>query len=310
MDYINEIRAFVEVCRKGTMSAAAREMDLSVASVSKRIAHLEERLSTRLFHRTTRRLSLTDSGRVYEERCGRILADIEEAEAAVAGLRDEPRGELRVSASVSFGRKHVAPVVARFLAQYPEVSVHLQLTDQVVNLVDEGLDLAIRIGQIRDESLVAKRLAPNLRTVCATPGYLERFGIPRTPDDLATHNCLVLSFPGSSLAEWPFQYPGGRRNLRVSGTLTSNNGEAVLQGLMAGVGLSLQSTWNVGGPLMRRELLPVLGNYMVPDLSVYAVYPSVRHTSAKVRVFIDMMAEAIGPEPYWDQGLGELLDVG
>lgn len=308
MDYIDEVRAFVEVCRLGTMSAAARELNVSVGSLSKRVAHLEERLGARLFHRTTRRLTLTDSGRAYHERCGRILADIEEAQAAVTGLHDHPRGELRLSASVSFGRKHVAPVVAQFLDRYPEVSVHVQLTDQIVNLVDEGLDLAIRIGRIRDEHLVAKRLAPNRRVVCATPAYLERHGTPEHPEDLAQHNCLRLSFPGSSLTQWPFTFPDGPKSIRVSGRFTSNNGEALLQALMAGVGLSLQSTWNVGPALLRGDLIPVLDEYLAPDWSVFAVYPPVRDSSAKVRVFIDLLTEAIGPEPYWDRGLNSILE--
>ncbi len=307
MDYVDTMRSFVQTVRHGTMSAAARESGLSVAVLSKRIADLERRLGTRLFNRTTRSMSLTDPGRAFLERATRILAEIDEAEAAMTGLQMQPKGELRISASVSFGRKHIAPIAARFLARYPDVRVHLQLTDQFVDLVDERLDIAIRIGELKDSSLIARRLARNLRVICATPDYFARHGTPRTPDDLAKHNCLVLNYPGSALTQWPVQDANGRRAITVTGNFESNNGEALTEALMLGMGLSFQSTWNVGNALKSGELKAVLTRYMVPDMSVYAVYPPARQVSAKVRAFIDAMVEALGPEPYWDEGIEHVI---
>ena len=305
MDYVEAMRGFVATARAGTMSAAARQLDISVALVSKRIARLEAHLGTRLFHRTTRRLTLSDPGREYLERARRILAEIDDAESALAGMQSEPRGELRLSASVSFGRKHVVPFVAQFLQRYPKLRMHLELADNYVDVVESGLDLAIRIGTLADSSLMARRLARNRRVICATPAYLEQYGVPQTPEELRQHNCLVLHYPGSSLTEWPFQYADGLRSMRIDGNLDTNNGEGLYQAVLEGIGLSMQSTWNVSEELRRGELREVLKDYTAPDVSIQAVYPPTRHVSPKVRVFIDALIERIGPEPYWDVGLSD-----
>lgn len=307
MDYVDAMRSFVQTARLGTMSAAARELDVSVAVLSKRIARLESHLGARLFHRTTRQMALSDPGREYLERAREILTAIDEAESAVAGLQEAPRGELRVSASVSFGRKHVVPMVAEFLDAHRELNVHLQLSDPYVNLVDEALDVVIRIGHLTDSSLIARRLATNRRVICATPQYLERYGAPTTPEDLAQHNCLVLKYPGSSLMEWPFRIGEEVRSVRITGNFDSNNGEALTQALLEGVGLSMQSTWNVGEHLKSGALRAVLLPYMAPDVSIYAVYPPTRHVSPKVRAFITALVDRIGDPPYWDAGLAPAL---
>ncbi|MEM7407598.1 MAG: LysR family transcriptional regulator [Pseudomonadota bacterium] len=307
MDYVDGIHAFVQTARLGTMTAAARELSISVALLSKRIARLENHLGTRLFHRTTRRLALSETGQEFLERARRILVEIEDAEAALAGMESEPSGRLRVSASVSFGRKHVVPMVAEYLERHPRVSVHLQLADHYVDLVDEGLDLAIRIGTLENSSLMARRLAPNRRVICATPAYLERHGTPTQPEDLRHHNCLVLRYPGSTLTSWPFRYADGIRSIQVAGTMDSNNGECLHQALLEGVGLSMQSTWNVSAEFRAGLLRAVLQDYTAPDMAIYAVYPPTRHVSPKVRRFIDLLAERFGPEPHWDAGLDAFM---
>jgi DNA-binding transcriptional LysR family regulator len=307
VDYVDGIRAFVQTARAGTMSAAARELDVSVALLSKRIARLENHLGTRLFHRTTRRLTLSDPGREYLERSRRILAEIEDAESALAGMQSEPRGELRLSASVSFGRKHVVPLVAEFLARFPKLRINLELADNYADVVGSGLDLAIRIGTLTDSSLMARRLAPNHRVICATPDYLARYGTPQTPEELRAHNCLVLRYPGSSLNEWPFQGNDGLRSVRIDGNFDTNNGEGLVEALLAGVGLSMQSTWNVSDELRSGTLQAVLQDFTAPDVSIHAVYPPTRNVSPKVRAFIDALIERIGPEPYWDRELAHIL---
>lgn len=300
--------AFIKVVDSKSFTAAADRLNLSKSVVSRRIAELENRLGARLLNRTTRRLSLTEVGQAYYERCIRILADLEEAEQAVADLHAAPRGRLRINAPASFALVHMAPAVADFLTRYPDIEIDIDLNDRYVDLVDEGYDLAVRIGRLRDSSLIAKRLAPNRRAICASPAYLEKHGIPARPQDLADHNCLI--YTNVPLAEqWQFRVDGQIQSVRVSGSLRSNNGDMLLAGAIAGAGVVVLPTFICGEALHSGALREVLAEFDGTDSSVFAVYPQNRHLSPKVRVFVDFLAARFGPKPYWDRALSAALSA-
>jgi DNA-binding transcriptional LysR family regulator len=258
----------------------------------------------RLVNRTTRSLHLTDEGAAYYETCTRVLAEIEEADAAVAAGRAEPRGILRVALPASFGNQHVAPLVPRFAQRYPEVQIALSLSDRTVNVVDEGFDLAIRIADLADSSLAARKLAPNRRVVCASPSYLRRYGAPATPDDLVGHNCLTTT---DFAMNWDYRDPDGKPgSVRVSGRYSCDNWEVLREWALAGLGVALKSTWDVRRHLEDGSLVSLLPGYtFATDVAIYAVYPHRRHLPAKTRAFIEFLAESFGPEPYWDRPVGD-----
>ncbi|MDP6571960.1 MAG: LysR family transcriptional regulator [Rhodospirillales bacterium] len=299
MDNLADMAVFVKVVEAHGFSAAARRLRLSKSAVSKRVSRLEERLGARLLNRTTRRLSLTEEGSAFHQRAKSILADIEEAEQAVSRLHAVPRGTLRVSAPMSFGTLHLAPAVPDFMARYPDLRVDIALNDRLVDLVDEGFDLAIRIARLPDSTLIARRLAPRRVVVCAAPGYWRRAGVPARPEDLKDHNCLHYSYLLSDDA-WPFTGPDGAISVKVSGTFMANNGEALSAAAIAGTGVALLPTFIAGPDLRAGRLRAVLGDYEETGPSIYAVYPHARHLSAKVRAFVDFLAARFGPEPYWD----------
>jgi DNA-binding transcriptional LysR family regulator len=291
---------FAKVVQAGSLSAAARDLGFSAAAVSRKLSSLEARLGVRLLNRTTRRLSLTDEGASYHEACTRILAEIAEAEGEAAARRVEPQGVLKVAMPASFGHLHVAPLIPRFAARFPQVYLALSLSDRMVNVIEEGYDLAIRIAELEDSSLAARRLAPNRRVVCASPEYLRRHGTPRTPDDLARHNCLTA--PDFQM-NWEYKGPDGRRGaVRVSGRYACDNWEVLRDWAVAGLGVALKSTWDVHRHIGEGSLVALLPGYdFGTDVAIYAVYPHRRHLPAKTRVFIDFLAESFGPEPYWDR---------
>lgn len=297
------IAVFTRVAETGSFSAAARDLGLSKSAVSKRVAALENRLGARLINRTTRRLSLTEVGAAFYERAVRILAEMEEAEQAISRLHGEPRGTLRVNMPMSFGIGHVAPALADFMARYPDLRVAMELTDRRVDLIEEGVDLAIRIAELPDSSFIARRLAPARRVVCASPDYWRRHGRPRHPTDLADHSCLIYTYLSalSAQREWRFKGPKGPVSVRVSGCLEANNGDALRDAALAGLGVYLAPTFIVGDDLWAGRLEEVLSDYEDSRLSVYAVYPHRQHLSAKVRAFVDFLVERFGPEPYWDR---------
>ncbi|TCT10031.1 LysR family transcriptional regulator [Tepidamorphus gemmatus] len=300
MTELTDMEIFAHVVTAGSMSAAGREMGLSPAVISKRIRRLEERLGSRLLQRTTRQIALTEEGQGYYERVIAILASIEEAEAFVARRNESPRGTLRVTAPTSFARMHIAPYLGRFLEQYPDLTLNLMLSDTFVDIVGEGFDLAIRIAALENSSLIARRLAPNHRVICASPAYLARAGRPRSLADLAHHNCLFASHQDL----WQLEGPEGPTAIRVAGKLQTNSSEVVRETVIAGLGIALRSTWDVGPALKSGQLEIVLPQYRESRrVAVYAVYPSRRFLPAKVRVFIDFLADLYGPEPYWDKGL-------
>ncbi|MBP2315809.1 LysR family transcriptional regulator [Azospirillum soli] len=305
MDRLDDMLAFIKVVDSKSFTAAAERLNLSKSVVSRRIAELENRLGARLLNRTTRKLSLTEVGQAYYDRCTRILADLEEAEQAVADLHAAPRGRLRVNAPVSFGILHLAPAVAEFLERYPSIEIEMDLNDRYVDLIDEGYDLAVRIGRLRDSSLIAKRLAPNRQVVCASPAYLEKHGTPQTPEELSNHNCLIYTNVPTA-EQWQFRVGDQTRNVRVSGSLRANNGDLLREAAIAGVGIIVMPTFLCGDALAKGELQCLLLDYYATESNVYAVYPQNRHLSPKVRAFVDFLAERFGPKPYWDCALLKL----
>jgi DNA-binding transcriptional LysR family regulator len=299
MDHLGDLDVFARVVTAKSMSAAGRELDLSPAVISKRIRRLEERLGVRLLQRTTRQLALTEAGQGFYERVVSILSSVEEAEAWVSRGSDTVRGMLRVSAPTSFGRMHVAPALARFLDQYPAVCVDLVLTDAIVDIVGEGFDLAIRIADLEDSSLVARRLAPNHRILCAAPSYLAKHGRPERIEDLAHHHLL-----SHTTGEWRLDGPEGVTHVRVHGPLRTNSSEVVREAVLAGIGIALRSTWDVASELKSGRLVQVLPGYTGSRrVAIHAVYPSRRHLEQKVRAFVDYLQGLYGPTPYWDEGL-------
>ncbi|HEY2335760.1 MAG TPA: LysR family transcriptional regulator [Burkholderiales bacterium] len=300
-DAMQEMVVFSRVVAAGSLSAAARELSVSTAVVSRRLAALESRLGVRLINRTTRSLHLTDEGASYLEACNRVLGEIEEADAAVAAGRGEPQGTLRVALPASFGNQHVAPLIPDFAARYPKVQLVLSLSDRYVNVIEERFDLAVRIAELEDSSLAARKLAPNRRVVCASPEYLRRYGAPRTPADLTQHNCLNTN-PELAMT-WDYRAPDGSAgSVRVSGRYSCDNWEVLRDWALAGLGIALKSTWDVRRHLEDGSLVPLLPGYtFASDVAIWAVYPHRRYLSAKTRVFIDFLAESFGPEPYWDR---------
>lgn len=303
MDPLDGIAAFVSVIDAGSFSAAARRLKLSKSAVSAHLRRLEQRLGVRLLHRTTRRLAVTEAGAAYYRHCARILAEAEAAEQAASALQREPRGTLRISAPDSFGWMHVAPAIPDFLARYPELALDIALSPKPVNLVDEGIDLAIRIGVIEDPSLVVRRLAPSRFVLCAAPAYLDRAGVPREPRDLASHQCLCVSLVSWGNA-WRLIGAKGEERVAVSGVLRSNNAEMLRCAALDGLGIALLPSWSVGDELASGRLKRVLPDWEPPASSIYAVYPGNRLLTAKVRAFVGHLVRRFGPVPYWDQPRG------
>jgi DNA-binding transcriptional LysR family regulator len=299
-DTLSEMSVFSRVVAAGSLSGAARELGLSPAMVSRRVAALEGRLGVRLINRTTRSLRLTDEGASYYDTCTRLLAEIEEADAAVSAGRVEPQGILKVALPASFGNRHIAPLVPDFAARYPKVQLALSLSDRNVNLLEEGFDLAIRIAHLEDSSLAARKLAPNTRIICASPEYLRRHGTPRTPQDLAAHNCLSTT---DFTTSWEYKGPDGAPgSVRVSGRYVCDNWEVLREWALAGLGVALKSTWDVRRHLEEGALVSLCPGYSFDtDVAIYAVYPHRRFLPAKTRVFIEFLADSFGPEPYWDK---------
>jgi DNA-binding transcriptional LysR family regulator len=298
-DRLMALEMFVRIVENGSFTAAADQLGLSRAAVSKHMAALEDRLDVRLLNRTTRRCSLTEAGQAFYERCRQILGDLEDAEreAGQTGLR--PKGTLKVNAPMSFGTMYLAPAIPDFLGLYPEVSIDMTLNDRVVDLLEEGFDVAIRIGRLADSSLVARRLAPSRIVACAAPSYIARRGTPSAPAELGLHDCLVYAYaPNRDV--WEFTGPSGPVTVKVRGRLRANNGEALVAAAAAGFGIVWSPTFMVDGLLADGRLVPILEDFPIPERGVYAVWPHGRHLSAKVRSFVDFLAARFGPEPFWD----------
>lgn len=299
MDRFQAMSVFVRVVEQGSFARAAERLSISSSACSRHVAELEAHLSTRLLQRTTRRLSLTESGRMFHERCVQLLADLEEAEAAASASTLRPRGTIRLTCSINFGVRHVSPAIAAFLARHPEVRFDVALSDRIVDLVEEGYDLAVRIGATGGENVVARKLGQTRLVCCAAPEYLKRHGTPRSPEDLAKHRCLTYEYlPLRNL--WRFRDRSGReRPARVSGPLHSNNGDLLGAAAVQGVGIALEPDFIVGADLKAGRLVPLLESYAAPVSPIYAVYASRRFLSAKVRAFVDFLAERFAKNQNW-----------
>ncbi len=294
------MRVFTRVARLGGFAAAARELQLSTTAVSRQVSLLEEHLGARLLQRTTRRLSITDAGAACLERCERILADVQEMEEALSEGQRNPRGRLRISAGVSFAQEQLGTVIPAFVERYPELEVELFLTDRFLDLVGEGIDVAVRIGRLRDSSLFARRIAPSRHAVCASPDYVARHGAVATPSQLSEHMCIIDT---NQSRAWWFEGPEGVETFVAEGRYRVNSGHGARDAALAGLGLAYLPTFVAGDFISRGELLPQMPGYRASEVAIYAVYPENRYLSAGVRAFIDMLVERFEGEPPWDDWL-------
>ena len=299
MDRLSTMETFVRVVEAGSFVAAAQRLELSAAMVSRHVQDLEQRLGTRLLNRTTRRISLTEAGAAYFERSRQLLRDLEEMDLSVAHEVQQPRGVLRVNAPVVFGTRHLSRFLAEYGARYPDVAIDLTLTDRFIDLVEEGADVAVRIGALQDSTLVARRLCPARLVLCAAPAYLQQHGTPKSLEDLGRHSCLGYTYTRGGI-EWEFPEASAPAIVPLRGNLRANHGEVLFQAAIDGMGIVLLPTFIVGEALREGLLRQVLPRATLAELNAYAVFPSRKFLSAKVRTFVDFLAEKFGPEPYWD----------
>ena len=300
MDRIDAMRAFVAVVTEGSFSKAAITMQLSPQLVSKYVAKLEEQLHTRLLNRTTRKVSVTESGSQYFIHAQQILLSIDDMEAQLGGLQQHPKGTLRISAPVSFALKHMAKLIADFQARYPLVTVDLQLSDRKVDIVEEGFDIALRIGQLESSSLIAKKIAPIRVVLCASPKYLQIYGTPKRLEDLEAHRYLHYSYMNLETKGQIFKYLKAKQ-LKDSSVFRSNNGDVLVEAAIEGAGLVLQPTFIASQALNAGKLVIVLPEYEPNPLGLYAVYVHRKLLPYKIRCFIDFMTDYYGAPPYWDE---------
>ncbi|MDO6748055.1 LysR family transcriptional regulator [Gilvimarinus sp. 1_MG-2023] len=295
---IEHLRLFVRVASTHNISQAGEEQNLSPAVASAYINKLEKSLATRLIHRTTRHVSLTEDGEAFLPHAEDVLASVEAAEAAIGRGNHAPSGTLRITAPASFGRMHLMPQMHDFMRAYPNLTIDCRFSDAIVDLVEGGFDIAIRNAELKNSSLIARKLAPDNRILCAAPSYLEEFGIPQTPHELTQHQCLTLT----GLDTWRFTGPEGPIALKIKAKLRTDNGEAVRDACVQGIGITINSTWSAYQQLRSGELVHILKDYpLVSNTSLWAVYPSSRQLAPKVRAFIDYFAGLYSGIPYWEQ---------
>lgn len=298
-----QLTAFVRTVDRGSQAAAARGLAMTPAMVGRHIRALEDRLGVRLLNRTTATQSLTEAGAAFHAQAIALLDQWEDAERQAAERQPEPRGLLRVNAPMSFGARHLAAAVAGFCLRHPDLRVDLVLNDRVVDLVEDGFDMAVRIGRLRDSALVARRLAECRLVVCAAPAYLARRGTPGQPADLRRHDCLLYSY-ASEGDTWCFRADGNEECVRLRGSLVANNGDALLQAALAGQGVVLQPSFIAADALREGRLVRLLPGWTLHRLDVYAVFPSAQHLPPKVRGFVDFLVARFQDPPFWDAGLG------
>ncbi len=310
MDKLKQLESFVSVATRGSLTAAANAEGVAPAIMGRRLDGLEERLGVKLLIRTTRRITLTHEGSAFLEDCQRIIADVANAEASVSAGGIKASGHLRITAPAGFGRRHVAPLVPKFRALHPEVTVSLNLSDRVVDIAGEGFDCAVRVGDMPDSSLVSVRMADNRRLCVATPAYLKRHGTPQTPADLAKFDCLTLSSDASQTRGWAFKLPadakgskGGKEGevtyLKPAGPLDCSDGQVLHDWCLAGLGIAWRSTWEVEAEIAAGQLVAVLEDYAAPPNGIYAVFPQRKHLPLRVRLWIDFIKERYGAPGYW-----------
>ncbi|MES2264812.1 MAG: LysR family transcriptional regulator [Pseudomonadota bacterium] len=291
MDAISDLAFFALLLKQGSLAAVARELGVTPPVVTKRLSALERRLGVRLLNRTTRRMSVTHEGELYVTNGARILADIEELELQVARSRAAPKGLLRVNATFGFGRKHIAPAVSAFARRYPEVEVQLQMTERPMNLADSAFDVGIRIGELPDARITARRIAANRRLLCASPLYLTRAGAPMSPHDLQRHDCIVIRENDAAYGSWHLSNGRRQETVKVRGTLSTNDGETAVGWALDGHGILMRSQWDAAPYLRSGRLCEVLDGWSLPDADIFAVYPERLNLSAKVSAFVEFLAE-------------------
>jgi LysR family transcriptional regulator, regulator for bpeEF and oprC len=304
VESLASIATFVRIAETKSFSAAAQQLGMSGPGVSKAIARLERRLGVRLLNRTTRKVSLTDEGQAFLDRCRQILIDVQDAEELLVSRQVSPRGRLRVQMPVGFGRRVILPALPDFLARYPELAIDIDLSDRIVDLVEEGLDVAIRIGEIPDSRVIARKLCVLRFVTCAAPSYLARHGEPRTPDDLRQHRCLPYWVPQTGRhREWLFARDGATFTLPVTGRLNINNSEALIDASAAGAGLVMVATFLAAEAVAAGKLRVVLSDYITEGPPVSVIYLPHRHLSARVRAFLDFLSALVPDQPPWDRAV-------
>ena len=299
MDKLASIRAFTKVVERGSFATAGRDLRLSRSAISKYVREIEEELGVQLLNRTTRSASPTENGQAYYERCVAILAELDEADLAVSRLQTEPRGLLRINAPMSFGTLHLSRAIADFMGEHAALKIQLVLSDEVIDPVEQGFDLTLRIAELGSSSLIARKIVPANRIICAAPAYLERRGTPRHPRELRDHDCLTYGYLATG-NQWKLSGPDGDHWIAIEAPLCANNAEVLKDAALAGRGIALLPSFIAGADLQQGRLVGILSDYQAPALSLYAVYPPTRHLSVKVRLFIDFLVDRFGNRPYWD----------
>lgn len=310
MERIGDLNLFLRVLDLGSISAAARSLDVSVAVASQRLKRLERSLGVRLLHRTTRQLRPTPEGIALAEQGRSLVEDLEVLTSSLSNTAKGVAGTLRVTIPASFGRQYISPLLPQFMARHPRLRLHIDLSDQMRDLVGEGLDLAIRIGTLKDSELVATRLASNRRVLCASPDYLRRHGVPKKPDDLAKHECLLMAVSRDSTDSWHLRGPDGdETTVRLKSRVKSNLGEVIRDAALGGLGIALHSTWHVSEDLRAGRLKLVLPDYQLPESAIYAVMPERRLVMPRVRAFVDFLTQQLGDTPPWERSLAKKPSV-
>jgi len=291
---------FAAVIDQGSFSKAAEKLDITKSAVSKRITGLEKQLGVKLLHRSTRKLSLTEAGQRYFEHVLQALEAAQQAEYAATELQQVPQGTIRISSPMSFGRLHVAPIIPLFLKQYPRINIHMDMNDQLIDVIAEGFDLVLRAGDLADSSLRARKLAPLHSVLCASPDYLAEYGTPKTPLELIHHNCILYTYH-TVVNEWVFFKNGDQQTIRISGNFQVNNGEALRESLIQNLGIGRLASFVAGDDIKARRLVPILTEYKMPHKTLYAVFPEKQYMPEKIRVFINFIMQHLGDDnPHWD----------
>lgn len=294
---LEHLELFVRIARHRNISVAGRELGLSAAVASSQLSKLEAAVGVRLLHRTTRRVSLTEDGVVFLTYAQDILSSVDSARAAIGVGTTSPQGRLRVAAPASFGRMHLLPALPDFMEQYPNLQVDFRLSDSIVDLVEGGFDIAIRNAELPDSSMIARKISPDNRLLCASPAYLEKYGEPQHPLELSQHECITLA----GLEDWQFKSAEGPVSVQAQGRFRTDNGEAIRDACVTGMGITINSTWSAYDFLRRGELVQILKDFpLASETAIWAIYPSSRQLAPKVRVFIDFFTSRFSDNPYWD----------
>ena len=300
MDKLVSMRVFSAVAKNGSFSVAAKKLSISKAMVSKHIKSLENSLSVRLFNRTTRKLNLTDAGSSYYEKVNTILSEIDETESAISQLNSEPKGKLKVMAQPSFGAFHLSRALSLYLKKYTEVTVNLELSHRIPDLVEENIDLAFHVGELNDSMYVSRRIASARRVICASPEYIKKNGMPKKPEDLLNHNCLIY-MPRNDMGKWEFLDKGKRKKIKVTGDIQCNSGDALRVASIQSRGITQLPTYMVGLDIQAGRLEAVLEDFEPEKQPIYAIYNHRKYVSAKIKTFIDFIYDLYQPEPYWNE---------